>query len=139
MCVLKAEGYENHRNAGTMIRSDGTKGNILEVVEDISGLVDSGCSSVNEGSIIGPLSVTNVVPVELKVGATALEGRCRIVIFNDSSYLVYIGFSPTMTPNEGVLLNSGNNVEIKLDPTKNMKIYALAYEGTAEIKIMEIK
>jgi hypothetical protein len=101
--------------------------------------IDFDCEVINPGSIIGNLTVPDTAPVEIKVSGTALADRHTVIVFNDSSYLIFVGFSPTMTPTEGVLINSGNNATFRLDKDGTMKLYALGFENTAIVKVMEVK
>jgi hypothetical protein len=53
--------------------------------------------------------------------------------------LLYIKNTTTLGSSDGILLNSGVACNIKLDSTLNKKIYAITFEGSAVVKVTEIK
>jgi hypothetical protein len=88
---------------------------------------------------IGSVTVGSTYSTELKVGTTGLNGRHTLFVTNDSSKLLYIKNTTTLSSSDGILLNSGVACNIKLDSTLNKKIYAITFEGTAVVKVTEIK
>jgi hypothetical protein len=119
----------NHRNSGVLIASTSLTVNIADLLNESWGTATK----------IGSVTVGSTYSTELKVGTTGLNGRHTLFVTNDSSKLLYIKNTTTLGSSDGILLNSGVACNIKLDSTLNKKIYAITFEGTAVVKVTEIK
>jgi uncharacterized protein with beta-barrel porin domain len=119
----------NHRNSGVLIASTSLTVNIADLLNESWGTATK----------IGSVTVGSTYSTELKVGTTGLNGRHTLFVTNDSSKLLYIKNTTTLSSSDGILLNSGVACNIKLDSTLNKKIYAITFEGTAVVKVTEIK
>jgi hypothetical protein len=119
----------NHRNSGVLIASTSLTVNIADLLNESWGTATK----------IGSVTVGSTFSTELKVGTTGLDGRHTLFVTNDSSKLLYIKNTTTLGSSDGILLNSGVACNIKLDSTLNKKIYAITFEGSAVVKVTEIK
>lgn len=119
----------NHRNSGVLAATTGLTVNIAEVIGSAWG----------SGTKVGTVSVSSAGVTELKVGTTGLNGRHTLFVTNDSSILFYIKGTSTLSPTDGILVNSGVSATVKLDQNQNQKLWAISFTGTALIKVMEMK
>ena len=97
------------------------------------------------GSILNTrvLTVSEAPSIELQtLTTTALEMRLdkedrkSLYIINDSSYFVYVGFTPTFTIGvDGITLFSGEALRINF--LNDINVYAKLEEGTTDIRIIE--
>ena len=83
---------------------------------------------------IGLLSVGNT-PVEIKVGASALEGRQEILVYNDSNLVVYFG-DATVTTSTGIPIEKGELVNLPFRDT--LPVYLIASGGSNTVRIQEL-
>jgi len=85
-------------------------------------------------------SVGTVTPIEVKVGASALEDRKVITLQGDGRYYVYFG-DGTSTPSAGTVSANGflnfRNQLVSYEATNQQQIFVLAVTGTVDIKIAE--
>lgn len=89
---------------------------------------------------IGTVSLSTAVSTELKVGSSLpLSGRHTLYVANASSKLFYIKNTTTLSSSDGLLVDSGTGATIKLNPTKVQHIYGIAYTGTPQVTVVEIK
>lgn len=94
-------------------------------------------------SVVGNITLTQT-PAEVKAGATALKGRIKVFIINDSSELIYLNESPTFTINDANLsVFSGESFYFDVEPNPEsqvpFKMYAIIEEGTNTAKVLEVK
>jgi hypothetical protein len=119
----------NHRNSGTVIKDDNTPSNIGDLLN----------ASWGPTTKVGIVSMSTSVVTEIKVGTTTLDGRHTLLVTNDSSKLIYIGHSATLSSTNALLLNSGTAARIKLDPNLDQKYYGITFFGLADIRVMEMR
>jgi len=119
----------NHRNSGVLVASTSLTINLANLLN----------ASWGSETVIGTISVSTAAITELKVGSSALPGRHTLVMTNDSSKLLYIKSTTTLSSSDAILVNSGVAATIKLDPAGSQKIYSRSFTGTASVKVMEIK
>lgn len=123
----------HHRNSGLLIKNNGESVNMADLKEK-----EITVRNISSGSTIGKLSVSTS-PVGIKVGSESLENRHTVQVINDSSFLIFVGFDSNMTIDEAVLVQSGLNLELRVDPSEEIKFYAMTEQATAEITVVEIK
>ncbi len=118
-------GFEHHRKSGFV---GGNGGGAERIV----------LTSVT--TAIGLLSVS-ATTTEVKAGGTRLAGRKQIFIFNDSVVDMYISFSTPITPATGdsILIESGTDMVIDVDPLVNEPLYIRTDTATVNIRIMEVQ
>lgn len=83
------------------------------------------------------LSVSTTA-TEAKVGGSPLQGRQELLLFNDSSTIVYFG-PPTVTSsgsNKGITLEPGEFLQIPIRET--VSLYCITASGTATLIVQEI-
>lgn len=90
------------------------------------------------GSLSGAISV-GTTAVELKVGTTALSNRKAVIVFNNSVDTdIYIGFSNTVTVEDGFPIKPGTKEKFEMLASENLKLYAITSSGNADVRIMEL-
>lgn len=95
-------------------------------------------ASLNQDIRVATITVGQT-PQEVKVQAEALPDRHSVEITNDSSFLVYFGFSSDMQVGvDTLLINSGTSVTLHTNPNRQIKIYVVSPDVDAEIKIIEV-
>lgn len=95
-------------------------------------------ASLNQDIRVATITVGQT-PQEVKVQAEALPDRHSVEIINDSSFLVYFGFSSDMQVGvDTLLINSGTSVTLHTNPNRQIKIYVVSPDVDAEIKIIEV-
>jgi hypothetical protein len=98
----------------------------------------SGSQPITSATLIDTISV-GTTEVELKVGATPLAGRFQVALINDSSYFVHVAFTNPFTLSQSFQAFSGEAIIFDLDPATVTNVYMKTAEGTAIIRIAEIK
>jgi hypothetical protein len=93
---------------------------------------------VHAGSLNGRVTLSST-PAILKIGASQLADRHTLLIHNDASAIIFIGFNSNVSSTDGYQVSSGTVVTFKFDPTQAITMYGVIDEGTASISIMEIK
>jgi hypothetical protein len=108
-----------------------TYGLSVDVKRDVS-------SSVGVGSLNGRVSLSTT-PAILKVGASSLVGRHMLLVSNDASAVVYVGFNSDVSSADGFQLSSGIGVDFHFDPVVPVEVYGVLDEGTTDISVIEVK
>ncbi len=93
---------------------------------------------VHAGSLNGRVTLSST-PAILKIGASQLSERHTLLIHNDASAIIFIGFNSNVSSTDGYQVSSGTVVTFKFDPTQSVTMYGVIDEGTASISLMEIK
>ena len=108
-----------------------TYGLSTDVKRDVS-------TSVRPGSIQDRVNLSTT-PAILKIGETSLAGRHTLMVYNDASKIVYIGFNDDVTSDDGIQISSGIGITFNFDPLELVEVYGVLDEGTTEITIIELK
>lgn len=87
----------------------------------------------NEG-VQGTLSV-GTTSIEVKVGASRLEGRKTVTVYNSSNRVVYWGYTSAVTTSSGTPIEKKQLVTF--DVGDNLSVYLIAETGTNEVRITE--
>ena len=92
---------------------------------------------IRVATTVGTVTVQSSAAVELKVGASALESRSRIVVKNPSvDTAVRIGPSG-ITTKKGFVLEPLGTVTIEQDPEVPVPIYARSVGWEVSLEVME--
>ena len=108
-----------------------TYGLSVDVKRDVS-------ASAGTGSIQGRVSLSTT-PTVLKIGDSSLSDRHSLMVFNDASAIVYLGFNDDVTSDDGIQLSSGVGMVFNFDPAELVELYGVIDEGTTEITLIELK
>ena len=108
-----------------------TYGLSTDVKRDVS-------SSVRTGSIQGTVNLSTT-PAILKIGASSLAGRHTLVVYNDTSTIVYIGFNSDVDSGDGFQLSAGIAISFSFDPAELVEVYGVLDEGATHVHLFELK
>ena len=108
-------------------------------VEYLRELTDTQRINIQNNIRIGEITI-NTTATEIKVDTEELEQRHTVRMINLSSDYIYISNSPDLTASESdsILLFSGASIEIKLNPKKLIKLYAITRVRSAPLSIVEV-
>lgn len=96
-------------------------------------ILDSRVLTVSENPTIDLKTLTTS---EIELRNTTVDRKSLIVI-NDSSYFVYVGFTPTFTIGlDAITLFSGEALRINF--LNDLNVFAKLEEGTTTIRIIEV-
>jgi hypothetical protein len=95
-------------------------------------------TAIRSGSIQGKVSLSST-PAILKIGASSLEGRHALVVCNDASAIVYVGFNSDVSSDDGIQLSSGGGITFNFDPLELVEVYGVLDEGTTDISLIEMR
>lgn len=108
--------------------------------QEFSGTVIVQQSSTLAGSGVYGSILVGTVAVEMKVGASALVNRSIINIqaAAGNSGIVYLGIDNTVTSGKYIVaLNAGQTFNIEVEPTKTLKIWAIASVAGQNVSLFE--
>lgn len=100
--------------------------------------VEVNSSLIHAGSLNGRVSLSTT-PAILKVGASSLAERHTLMVYNDASAVVYVGFNSDVTSADGFQLSGGKGITFRFDPDDMVEVYGVLDEGTTDIVLFEIK
>lgn len=92
-------------------------------------------SYVQQDPEIGAKTVTTTA-AELFAGSVVLDGRYKMIVYNEGSNNVYWGKS-TITAQTGFPLLPGDSVVFTFNPTEDMPIYFIA-EANTVVRVGEL-
>lgn len=119
-------GFEHHRKSETDV-------NVVNASE-----IGGGAIPITTDSLIGRVAI-GTTETEIKVGASPLAERKELLVINDSSYFVFIALTATFATDNAFFLFPGESITFDLDSSTTVNIYGKTTEGTANIRIAEIK
>lgn len=88
----------------------------------------------NDSGTYGTISV-GTTAVELKIGASILEGRDYVVI-QPKGNSIFIGFDNSVTTSNGIEIKK--NQTMHLAAGDNISIWAIATSGTIDVRLGEL-
>lgn len=107
-----------------------------------SVLVEAGSAEIGLQSVYGTLTI-NTTANEVKIGATALEGRTGIMVQadEDNTGSIYLGFGATnpSTSNACYRLSGGAGVVLTLDKFNAITVKAIASVAGQKLHVTELK
>ena len=89
---------------------------------------------LNDGYVAGSVSVSTTA-IELKVGATRLDGREEILIENKGPFTIYIGPSG-VTTSTGTTLHKDQTITMPIG--QDLGVFAITATGTSIVVVQEI-
>lgn len=92
-------------------------------------------SDVNNSSFVNSALTVNSTQTEIKVGASPLEDREMVRIYNNSTQTIFYGATGVTVAN-GEPIEPGSAISIPAGP--NVAVYAIVASGTAEARIQEM-
>lgn len=108
-----------------------------------SVLVEASSAEIGLSAVYGTLTIGNAVASEVKIGASALEGRTALMIQadEDNAGSVYLGFGATAptTANACYRLSGGAGVILTLDKFNAITVKAIASVAGQKIHVTELK
>lgn len=110
---------------------DATYGLSVDVQRDVS-------VSVRAGSLNGRVNLSTTAAI-LKIGVSSLAGRHTLIVYNDASAVIYVGFNSNVTSGDGYQISSGTTITFNFDPAELLEVYGVLDEGTTDIFLMELK
>ena len=85
-------------------------------------------------NVYGTINVTTT-PVELKVGASALDER-KMMIIQSMGNRIYIGYNASVTSANGIELSKRQIIFLEAGPA--ITVYAVASAGSIDVRIQEL-
>lgn len=102
-----------------------------------NGSINAITNGASEGSVFGAVTV-GVTATPIRVSEAELEGRHTITIVNTGESDIFVGYDETVTVDNGLPIKSGGERVMKLNPSSNLKVYAIAAAETT-VRITEEK
>lgn len=124
---------KGHRNRRPSTTQEQYLNDISRILEDVIN-----AESVSNESRVKTVLVSQT-PIKAQTEDAPLYRRHSVEIINDSSYLIYFGFSENMQVGvDTLLVNSGSSITISLNPYKPADIWVVSPDLDTEIKIVEV-
>ncbi len=130
---------QNYEEASLPIQVIGSDQTTVADVDDTSGKnrLRTAASVTDNVSMVHTVLTVSTTPIEAKVGGSALAGRQKLIIFNDSNIVVRFGGASVSTSgaNKGIPIQPGELLELEVGD--QVPIYLIVQNGNRDCIIME--
>lgn len=93
---------------------------------------------LSNGGVYGAVNLPTVnVPVEAKVGATALPNRKELIIKIGNNGMFW-GLDSSVTITSGVPTNNGDLIIFEIDPTSTFQVWVVGNTNNKNMHVVEI-
>lgn len=77
-------------------------------------------------------------PIRLKVGASELVNRSKLMVINDATCVLQISKTNVFNPGEFIVLLPGERITFHINPEKNIVFYGKTDEISTTIRVIEV-
>lgn len=90
--------------------------------------------SISSGGINGSILV-GTTAIEAKVGATRLDNRKNLTVYNNSKKNIYWGYSNSVSVSTGTPLSTGEMIIVKGEP--DVEIWVISEDPLLDVRVTE--